>query len=140
MTLTADHVVKLLVVLIAILLWPLLFGQGGVFRMMDLSEQLQILQADNEEANARNQRIAAEVASLRGGLDAIEERARYDLNMVRPGEVLFRIQRPQKVIPGSAIPADIINDPLYRPAPVTPPEGAADVKGTANSSNLPKAR
>ena len=81
MTLTADHAVKLLVVLFAILLWPLLFGQGGVFRMMDLSEQLQILQADNEEANARNQRIAAEVASLRGGLDAIEERARYALNL-----------------------------------------------------------
>ena len=70
-----------------------------------------------------NQRLAAEVRSLSRGADAIEERARHDLNMVRPGEVLFRIQRPQKVLPGNAIPADIINDPLYRPAPVTPPAG-----------------
>ena len=138
MRLTADHVVKLLVILIAILLWPLLFGQGGVFRMMELTEELQILEADNQEANARNLRIAAEVASLRGGLDAIEERARYDLNMVRPGEVLFRIQRPQKAIPGSAIPADIINDPLYRPAPVTPPEGTSETKGADKTENLPK--
>ena len=65
-----------------------------------------------------NQRLAAEVRSLVRGADAIEERARYDLNMVRPGEVLFRIQRPQRVLPDSAIPADILNDPLYRPAPV----------------------
>ena len=64
-------------------------------------------------------RLSAEVRSLVRGADAIEERARYDLNMVRPGEVLFRIQRPQRVLPDSAIPADILNDPLYRPAPVS---------------------
>ena len=115
MRLTADHVVKLLVILIAILLWPLLFGQGGVFRMMELTEELQILEADNKEANARNLRIAAEVASLRGGLDAIEERARYDLNMVRPGEVLFRIQRPQKPFPAAPFPPISLTIPYTAP-------------------------
>ena len=59
--------------------------------------------------------MSAELKSLQTGLGAIEERARYDLNMVRAGEVLFRIQRPQKTLPGTEIPADIINDPLYNP-------------------------
>ena len=73
---------------------------------------------------------------LAGEMDAIEERARYDLNMVRPGEVLFRIQRPQKSIPGNAIPADIINDPLYRPAPVLPPENAGEKAAKPKNSEL----
>lgn len=136
MIITQDRIIKLLLVLIMVLLWPLLFGQGGIFRMMELSEELQILQVENKEAAERNHRIAAEVESLRSGLDAIEERARYDLNMVRPGEVLFRIQRPQKSIPGNAIPADIINDPLYRPAPVLPPENAGEKAAKPKNSEL----
>lgn len=89
--------------------------------MVSLSEELADIKEQNALTFEENQRLAAEVRSLVRGADAIEERARYDLNMVRPGEVLFRIQRPQKVLPGNAIPADILNDPLYRPAPVTPP-------------------
>ena len=118
---TPDKIIKVLLILLLLMLWPLIGGQGGYILVVSLSEEL----ADTKEQNAltseENQRLAAEVRSLVRGADAIEERARYDLNMVRPGEVLFRIQRPQKVLPGNAIPADILNDPLYRPAPVTPP-------------------
>lgn len=118
---TPDKIIKVLLILLLLMLWPLIGGQGGYIREVSLSEELADIKEQNALTFEENQRLAAEVRSLVRGADAIEERARYDLNMVRPGEVLFRIQRPQKVLPGNAIPADILNDPLYRPAPVTPP-------------------
>lgn len=118
---TPDKIIKVLLILLLLMLWPLIGGQGGYIRVVSLSEELADIKEQNALTFEENQRLAAEVRSLVRGADAIEERARYDLNMVRPGEVLFRIQRPQKVLPGNAIPADILNDPLYRPAPVTPP-------------------
>ena len=118
---TPDKIIKVLLILLLLMLWPLIGGQGGYIRVVSLSEELADIKEQNALTFEKNQRLAAEVRSLVRGADAIEERARYDLNMVRPGEVLFRIQRPQKVLPGNAIPADILNDPLYRPAPVTPP-------------------
>ena len=118
---TPDKIIKVLLILLLLMLWPLIGGQGGYIRVVSLSEELADIKEQNALTFEENQRLAAEVRSLERGADAIEERARYDLNMVRPGEVLFRIQRPQKVLPGNAIPADILNDPLYRPAPVTPP-------------------
>lgn len=118
---TPDKIIKVLLILLLLMLWPLIGGQGGYIRVVSLSEELADIKEQNALTFEENQRLAAEVRSLVRGADAIEERARYDLNMVRPGEVLFRIQRPQKVLPGNAIPADILNNPLYRPAPVTPP-------------------
>lgn len=118
---TPDKIIKVLLILLLLMFWPLIGGQGGYIRLVSLSEELEDIKEQNALIFEENQRLAAEVRSLARGTDAIEERARYDLNMVRPGEVLFRIQRPQKVLPGNAIPADILNDPLYRPAPVTPP-------------------
>lgn len=118
---TPDKIIKVLLILLLLMLWPLIGGQGGYIRVVSLSEELADIKEQNALTFEENQRLAAEVRSLVRGADAIEERARYDLNMVHPGEVLFRIQRPQKVLPGNAIPADILNDPLYRPAPVTPP-------------------
>ena len=118
---TPDKIIKVLLILLLLMLWPLIGGQGGYIRVVSLSEELADIKEQNALTFEENQRLSAEVRSLVRGADAIEERARYDLNMVRPGEVLFRIQRPQKVLPGNAIPADILNDPLYRPAPVTPP-------------------
>ena len=122
---TADKIIKVLVILLLLMLWPLIGGQGGYIRVVSLREDLADIREQNVLIFEENQRLAAEVRSLQQGADAIEERARYDLNMVRPGEVLFRIQRPQKVLPGNAIPADILNDSLYRPAPVTPPSSEA---------------
>lgn len=115
---TPDKIIKVLIALLLLMLWPLIGGQGGYLRVLSLSDELAEIKEQNAQIFEENQRLAAEVRSLARGADAIEERARYDLNMVRPGEVLFRIQRPQRVLPDSAIPADILNDPLYRPAPV----------------------
>ena len=75
--------------------WPLWFGKGGWLRAWDLDRQLMAQRGINGALNARNAELAAEVASLREGREAIEERARHELNMVRDGEVFFQIVVPK---------------------------------------------
>lgn len=70
--------------------WPLWFGKGGWLRVWELQRSLEAQRATNAALAARNNDLAAEVASLREGREAIEERARSQLNMVRDGEVFFQ--------------------------------------------------
>ena len=85
---TPDKIIKVLIALLLLMLWPLIGGQGGYLRVLSLSDELAEIKEQNAQIFEENQRLAAEVRSLVRGADAIEERARYDLNMVRPGEVL----------------------------------------------------
>ena len=79
-----------LAVLLVAIQYPLWFGKGGWLRAWELERQLAAQRATNEQLSARNAAAAAEVASLREGNEAIAERARQQLNMVREGEVLFQ--------------------------------------------------
>lgn len=88
----------LAIVLTALLIaiqWPLWVGKGGWLRAWDLDRQLITQRGINGALNARNAELAAEVASLREGREAIEERARHELNMVRDGEVFFQFVVPK---------------------------------------------
>lgn len=75
--------------------WPLWFGKGGWLRVWELERQLATQHNVNGVLTTRNAELAAEVSSLREGGEAIEERARHDLNMVRDGEVLFQVVTPR---------------------------------------------
>ncbi len=75
--------------------WPLWFGKGGWLRVWDFDRQLAAQRSVNGALTARNAELAAEVASLREGTEAIEERARHELNMVRDGELFFQIVTPR---------------------------------------------
>ena len=77
-------------VLLVAIQYPLWFGKGGWLRVSELEHQLGAQRATNAVLAARNADAAAEVASLREGNEAIAERARLQLNMVREGEVLFQ--------------------------------------------------
>ena len=61
--------------------------------LWDLQRQLATRQDGNAQLRARNQALAAEIASLRQGSEAIEERARGELHMMRPEETFFQLQR-----------------------------------------------
>jgi len=74
---------------------PLWFGKGGWLRVAEFERQLEAQRATNDKLTARNAEVAAEVVSLRDGREAIEERARRDLNMVRDGEVFFQVVTPK---------------------------------------------
>lgn len=78
-----------LVALIAAIQFPLWFGKGGWLRVWEVDRQLQAQRAHNRALEARNAALAAEVRDLKQGLDAVEERARYELGMIRNDEVLF---------------------------------------------------
>lgn len=82
-----------LVLLLAILQYQLWFGRGSVPRVARLKETLQVQKQDNARAAIANERLAAEVADLKEGTEMVEERARQELGMVKPNEVLVQIAR-----------------------------------------------
>lgn len=79
------------VVLIAALQTPLWFGKGGWLRVWEISREVDAQRAHNDKLRARNATLAAEVHDLKQGYDAIEERARYSLNMIKPDEMFVQI-------------------------------------------------
>lgn len=93
---TPRHLSIILCVLLALLQYPLWFGKGGVMRVRDLEEKLQQQRTVNESLRLRNRQLAGDVRSLRDGLEGIEERARYDFGLIRPGEMFIQLIEPQR--------------------------------------------
>ena len=84
------------VALLVAVQWPLWFGKGGWLRVWELQRAIAVQQEANAKLAERNAVLAAEVRSLREGKEAIEERARHDLHMIRGDEILF-----QQLAPGA---------------------------------------
>ena len=84
-------VVLVLAGLFAWLQYRLWFGSGGTREVAALSEQVDGQRRQNEGLEQRNEALAAEVADLKSGEAAIEERARNELGMIRPGETFYRV-------------------------------------------------
>ena len=76
--------------------YPLWLGKGGWLRVWDVDRQLQVQHAKNERLEARNSALAAEVKDLKQGFEAIEERARLELGMVKQDEVFFQLTTPPR--------------------------------------------
>jgi cell division protein FtsB len=89
-------VVLLLVLaaLLAFLQWRLWFGHGGAGEVQDLSSQVERQARDNGGLRQRNAEVAAEVEDLKSGEAAVEERARSELGMIKPGETFYRVVEP----------------------------------------------
>ncbi|HTY99062.1 MAG TPA: cell division protein FtsB [Rhodocyclaceae bacterium] len=83
-----------LVAFIALLQYPLWFGKGGWLRVWDMDRQLEAQREVNRKLERRNAGLDAEVRDLKTGMEAVEERARYELGLIKEGEVF--IQVPQK--------------------------------------------
>jgi cell division protein FtsB len=86
--------------LILAIQYPLWLGKGGWLRVWDVDRQVAAQRARNAQLEARNAAVAAEVRDLKQGLDAVEERARYELGMVRHDEVFFQIVEDKAPAPG----------------------------------------
>ncbi|MBX9963813.1 MAG: cell division protein FtsB [Burkholderiales bacterium] len=80
-----------LVIAIVLLQNPLWFGKGGWLKVHDLSGQVAAQRTKNEELRTRNGALDAEVRDLKQGYDAIEERARAELGMIRQDELFFQV-------------------------------------------------
>ena len=87
----------LLVLLLALLAWlqyRLWFGNGGEREVAALQAQVQRQARDNAGLKQRNDALAAEVEDLKTGEAAVEERARSELGMIKPGETFYRVVEP----------------------------------------------
>ena len=85
-----------LLALLALVHAELWFGKGGVPRVMELSGKLRDQQEVNAAAKQRNAQLLAEVSDLKEGLEMVEEKARFDLGMVKPDEIFVQISSPKR--------------------------------------------
>lgn len=84
-------VMILLTVILLLLQYRLWFSHDGLPAVLYLHRQLEIQRQDNAVLEERNKMLAADVHDLKSGLDALEERARNDLGMIKLGETFFQI-------------------------------------------------
>lgn len=71
------------------------FGKGNVPYVMGLQKQLDAQRQTNLQLRERNARVVAEVNDLKEGLEMVEEKARFELGMVKPDEILVQFTKPR---------------------------------------------
>ena len=84
-------VTLILAILLLLLQYPLWLGKGGWLKVWDLNQQVEAQQQVNRQTQARNAALDAEVRDLKQGTEAIEERARSELGMIKRDEVFFQV-------------------------------------------------
>ncbi len=84
----------LLLVLLLMLQYRLWVGDGSLAEVWDLYQQVEAQRDENQSLRERNQALEAEVQDLKQGLEAIEERAREELGMIKEGETFYQIIEP----------------------------------------------
>ena len=91
----ADYAVRLIVIGLTVLLiliqYPLWLGKGSWLRVWDLSRQLDSALVKEQELRERNAKLASEVQDLKEGTGALEERARYELGLIKGNETFVQI-------------------------------------------------
>jgi cell division protein FtsB len=80
-----------LAALIVLIQYPLWMGKGSWFRVWEVDQQIRAQRDANLVSRSRNAALEAEVRDLKVGLDAIEERARSELGMIRQDEIFFQV-------------------------------------------------
>ncbi|TXI49551.1 MAG: cell division protein FtsB [Lysobacter sp.] len=80
-----------LVALLALLQYRLWLGEGGLRDTQALEARVRTQTDENRGLRLRNERLAAEVENLKSGEAAVEERARSELGMIKPGETFYRV-------------------------------------------------
>ena len=96
-----------LAALVLLIQYPLWLGKGGWLRVWDLDKQVVSAQKKNDELRARNAKLNSEVEDLKEGTGAVEERARFELGMIKENEVFVQILDPKlKQAPAAPQPAN----------------------------------
>lgn len=94
----------ILIALILLLQYPLWLGKGGWLKVWDINHQIEEQKQVNQQTQTRNAVLDAEVRDLKQGTEAIEERARSELGMVKRGEIFFQITDSDPApLPASAV-------------------------------------
>ncbi len=98
-----------LVALLLLIQYPLWLGKGGWLRVWDMERQVAAAKKKNTDQQARNNKLGSEVQDLKEGTGAVEERARYELGMLKQDEVFVQVLEPKKA--SAAAPSMPTNSP-----------------------------
>lgn len=83
-------IVILLIIVLLGLQYKLWFGDGSVMEWLRLEQKLRVQQNKNKKFIVRNQAIDADIAELKSGDQALEEQARFELGMIKEGEIFYQ--------------------------------------------------
>jgi cell division protein FtsB len=111
-----------LLVVLVLLQYRLWLGDGGIVQLQRMSERIELLKIEADRRHDRNTALEAEVRDLKEGLDAVEERARQELGMVKEREVFIQVVEKPKEAGHSKPPRKKTGDkpPGKRPSQPTP--------------------
>ncbi len=90
-TLNMRLLIGILVLLLLVLQYRLWVGEGSLAEVHALRQEVAVQRAELEAMQQRNNALRAEVKDLKKGLDAVEERARSELGMIRDSEEFYQI-------------------------------------------------
>ncbi len=90
-TLGMKAVLTVLLILLLGLQYALWLGEGSLPGLWQLQREVASQRQQNEALAERNRLLAAEVQALKQGGQAVEERARSELGMIKPGEVFYQV-------------------------------------------------
>ncbi len=93
---TLRLLILALALLTGLLQYRLWVGEGSLPAVWRLEAAIEAAKARIAHLEVRNQALEAEVADLRGALEAVEERARMELGMIGPGETFYQIVRDER--------------------------------------------
>jgi cell division protein FtsB len=81
----------ILLLIILVLQYQLWFGEGSLVKVWQLRREIATQQAQNQSLKERNDALAGEVRDLKQGVEAVEERARTELGMIKDGETFYQV-------------------------------------------------
>lgn len=87
-------ILTILIVLFLLLQYRLWLGTGGLVRLWQINQAVEQQLQENDQLEERNLALEAEVIDLKRGLEAVEERARSELGMIKKGETFVQIVTP----------------------------------------------
>ncbi|WP_426163550.1 cell division protein FtsB [Pseudoduganella sp. R-34] len=91
-----------LALLLLLIQYPLWLGKGGWLRVAELEKEVAVAQEKNEGLRQRNAKLASEVNDLKDGTGAVEERARFELSMIKQNEIYVQILGKDQARPAPA--------------------------------------
>ncbi len=95
-------VLALLLLVLVGLQVKLWWGEGGLYEAHALDARVEEQRQENARLQQRNDALSAEVEDLKSGESAVEDRARSELGMIKPGETFYRVVEPAKPEPARA--------------------------------------
>jgi cell division protein FtsB len=123
-------IIVCLTALLLLIQYPLWLGKGGWLSVRRLDGQVEQARKKNDELRARNAKLESEVHDLQEGTGAIEERARYELGMIRQNEIFIQ------VLDANGAPASTVTTPqAATPTPAAPKAAVSGATAAAVSGH-----